>query len=254
MKFKEDIRDLKVALLSFIIPLIIIFITVFLYSERLIDLILKINNVDMFSLVTITPMESIQTQINISFMFAIIISMPILIYSIYRFCKPAINKKYIWLTRVYLYSIIVLIFLGFLLGISIFSNYIINSLSYYQMTTTMWSIKSVVGLILTVGLSMALIFQTILFVPFIINLGIVTRKDLIKMSLGIFFLISLLAAFITPPDLISQLVLSVPFYGSFWIGIIISKSQEVKNDWSKRISSSWNNFIINCTFRKESIS
>jgi sec-independent protein translocase protein TatC len=194
-------------------------------------------------------MESIQTKINISLILTLICCIPILIYSIYKFCKPAINDKHIWATRVYLYSIIILIVLGFLLGITIFSNYIINSLSYYQIAMPMWSIKSVIGLILTIGFAMALILQTILFVPFIINLGLVTRQTLIKMSLGVFLIISILAALITPPDLISQLVLSVPFYVSFWCGITISKLEDIKHDWSKRINNSWNNIITYFNFR-----
>lgn len=247
--FSKDIKDLRKAIFFIIAPAIIIFFILFYYSDFLINIVLQVNQVNINSLITITPMESIQTKINVSLMLCLICCIPILIYSIYRFCKPAISKKHIWITRVYLYSIIILIILGFLSGVTIFSSYIINSLNYYQIATAMWSIKSVMGLILTIGFSMALILQTILFVPFIINLGLIKRKDLIKMSLGIFFLISILAAFITPPDLISQLVLSLPFYVSFWCGITISKLEDIKHDWSKRINNSWNNIITYFNFR-----
>ena len=242
MKFEEDIKDLRKSVLIFIIPFIISFIGLFMYSKEIINQIINLNGLDINNLITITPLESIQTQINTSLTLSLAICIPLLLLSIYLFIKPILKtKKYE--VFVYIYSSMILAWLGMIIGSTIFSKYIIKSFSYYQITAAMWSIKSVLSLILGFGLALSLIFQVVILIPIIINIGLITRKKLIKYSMFIFLLIAIISAFITPPDIFSQLIVSIPFYASFWLGIFINKLQEVKNDWTKRINNSWNYII-----------
>lgn len=225
--FIEDLIELRKTIIYILIPSIVIFILMFYFSKRIILKIIEINKVPISSVVSLTPMESIQLQISTSMILTSVLMIPIAVFFIFKFCSPAIERKNVWTIILYLYSSIVLSFLGFILGITIFSSYIINSLSYYQIVSQMWSIKSVMGFILSLGFSIGLVLQTVIIIPLIVSLDIITRKELISYSLIIFMFISMLAGIITPPDIISQIVVICPFFVSFWVGIIITKIQEV---------------------------
>jgi sec-independent protein translocase protein TatC len=224
--FEEDLKDLKKSILIFFIPFIISIIGIFIYSEEIINLILKLNNININSLITISPLESIQTQINTSLTISLAITIPLLLYSIYSFIEPVLKNKI--KIKLYVLSSIILSWTGFIIGSTMFSKYLIESFKYYQITGMMWSIKEVLSLIMSFGIAMSFIFQTIIIIPLLVKSKIVSRKSLIKYSLIVFLFISLLSAIITPPDIFSQIIVCVPFYTSFWIGIIISKFMEVK--------------------------
>lgn len=223
-KFKEDIKDLRKSVLIFIIPFITLFITIFLYSKQIINKILVLNGIDINKLITIAPLESIQTQLNLAIVMSLALTLPLILYATYIFIEPVIKNKI--KIKSYVFSSIFLCWSGFIIGITIFSKYLFQSFIYYQITGMMWSIKEVISLILSFGISMGLIFQTMIIIPLLVNMGLFTRKKLIKYSMVIFLIISILSAMITPPDIFSQIIVCVPFYGSFWMGIFISKLTE----------------------------
>ena len=217
--FSDDLKDLRNIILWVAIP---IFIAAFSYSQPIVEYLLIYNDINIGALVTLTPLESLETQLNLSLIIAIVVCIPLIFMGIYSFCRPAMSKRIRRMTLFYIIIGVVLALAGFGFGSTIFSSIILKSILKFQLTNTVWSIQSVVSFILSIGAAIAIIAQTVVIIPIIVNLDLIKRKTLVRGSLFCFGVILLIAGFITPPDVVSQLVISVPFYISFWVGIIIS--------------------------------
>jgi sec-independent protein translocase protein TatC len=78
-----------------------------------------------------------------------------------------------------------------------------------------------------------LVFQLPVAIFFLARLGLITAQFMRTYRRHSFVVILVLAAIITPPDMITQLLIAVPLYGLFEVSILIAKRVEKKQalDW-----------------------
>ena len=89
--------------------------------------------------------------------------------------------------------------------------------------------SSYISTVLGVGLAAGLVFQLPLLIRLLASLGIVSSDWLRKNRKIAIVVILVLSALITPPDIISQLLLFAPFYLLYEYGISIAKNIEKQN-------------------------
>jgi len=86
-----------------------------------------------------------------------------------------------------------------------------------------FAIHSYVGFVLNLSLAFGLAFETPLVVFFLAWSGLVSTAAMIKGRRYVIFGIAVIAGVITPPDVLSQLLLGFPMYFLFELGIWIAK-------------------------------
>ncbi|MPN65024.1 Sec-independent protein translocase protein TatCy [bioreactor metagenome] len=89
-------------------------------------------------------------------------------------------------------------------------------------------INSYIGLVKTTSLACGLIFELPIIMYFLSVLGLVTPQFLREYRKYAIVLILILAAIITPPDVISQIIVSIPLLILYEISIYISKFVQKK--------------------------
>ena len=89
---------------------------------------------------------------------------------------------------------------------------------------------SYVKTVTTIAFAAGLIFQLPIFVYFLSRAGIVTPELLRKYRRHALVGILILAAIITPPDVTSQILVSIPVLFLYEIGILIAKRQKRKRE------------------------
>ena len=89
--------------------------------------------------------------------------------------------------------------------------------------------SSYVSTVLGVCLAAGLVFQLPLLIRLLASIGIVSSAWLRKNRKIAIVVILVLSALITPPDIISQLLIFVPFYILYEYGISIAKNIEKQN-------------------------
>lgn len=221
----EHLKELRKQVLLIFIPITLVFFLAFYLSEPIVNWLLTYYTFS--NVVSLTPLESISTQIRVSLCISILLLLPLLFSALYKFVKPAIPLKILTGMRrdiIISYSLAVI---GFVLGLLIFSKLILTMLLQTNIVETMWSIKSLMDFSISIAISLALVLQIIILLPILKRLGIDVNV-LKKYRLPLFALIIIVSAIITPPDLISQLMLAIPIYGSFELGLLFSKIGGVK--------------------------
>lgn len=170
--------------------------------------------------------EGFIMRIRLSLIIGVIFSFPIFLYHIIRFIFPAISKKA---------SRTILISICFALILAVSSSYF--SLKYLipfvinTMTTSNFIPKRV-GILLdysSIMLPLSLTFWIILAfqVPVVITdlmyLELIKRKTVLRFIKPLIVLIFVVSAIITPPDMITQIAISLPLILLLLLSILISK-------------------------------
>lgn len=167
-----------------------------------------------------------------SFVIGLILAFPYAFWEIWRFVSPGLysNEKNIAHGAVFFVSL--LFGIGILFGYYIVSPVSINFLSNYQLDPSIsneFDIISYVSTLTMLVLACGLMFQLPVIVYFFTKAGIVTPAFLRSYRKHAIIVILAISAIITPPDMVSQVLIGLPLIVLYEISIFISKTV-IKND------------------------
>ena len=79
-------------------------------------------------------------------------------------------------------------------------------------------------------LAFGIVFELPVFVLFLSKLGIVTEKQLRSNRKFVIVIVFIIAAFLTPPDVVSQVFMAIPLVGLYEISILVARIFGKKKD------------------------
>ena len=225
MSYLGHLAELRKRLFRSVAVLIVTSAGAFYWVEIFADfLLIPAGNLDFIYL---SPPDLFMTYVKLSLSVGLVISLPIILFEIWMFISPA-------LTKVEKRSIFFSLCAGsllFLLGAS-FAYYIIIPFTIkfflgYESAriTPMLSITEYFRFLFNLGLSFGAAFELPILSGLLGALGILKAEILIKARRIAILLIFIAAAIITPPDIISQVLLALPMLGLYEISILILKYQ-----------------------------
>ena len=164
-----------------------------------------------------------------AFVIGLIFAFPYVIWEIWRFVKPGLHKR----EQNSSTGIVLIVSFLFALGIS-FGYYVIAPLMVYIMVNyrisdlivNQFDITSYVSTFVTLVFGSGLLFQLPVVIYFLSKFGIVSPAFLRKYRKHAIVVILVVAAIITPPDPLSQILITIPLYMLFEISILISANVE----------------------------
>ena len=163
----------------------------------------------------------IWTSITVGF----IAAFPFILWEIWKFIKPALYPKERKHARSFIIISSLLFFLGVLFGYYLITPLSINFLGSYRVADEVGNnidISSYIGLLRASVLAAGLIFEMPVIIYFLAKMGLVTPEFLKKYRKYAIVVLLLLAAIITPPDVISQFIVAIPMAILYEVGIVIA--------------------------------
>jgi len=117
-------------------------------------------------------------------------------------------------------------FLGLLFGYFILTPISINFLGNYTLSNVIqkeFTVTSVVSIVSMLTIGAAIIFELPLVIYVLAKVGLVTGEMLSRYRKVALVLVLVISAIITPPDIASQIILSIPIMILYEVGILIAK-------------------------------
>ena len=176
--------------------------------------------------------------LKVSFFAGILIAMPIILWQIWQFIAPGLydNEKKMVLPFVIGGSVM------FMVGV-LFAYYIVTPFGFQFLITfgsflytPLINIEDYVGFFTKIMFGFGLAFELPVFAYFLALLGLITDKTLINFFKYAIVIIFLIAALLTPPDVLTQLLMAAPLIILYGISILIvryvnpDKSDEDEED------------------------
>jgi len=161
-----------------------------------------------------------------SITFGFILAFPYIIWEVWKFLKPALYEKERKNAKSFIIITSFLFFVGILFGYYVITPLSINFLGSYRVADEVrnnFDLSSYTGLLKASCLSSGFIFELPIIIYFLTKLGLVTPEFLKKYRKYALVLVLILAALITPPDIISQVIVAIPMIILYEVSIKISK-------------------------------
>jgi len=177
-------------------------------------------------LIALKPTETFVAFVKVAFITGLAASMPVIVYQLFRFMAPGLQKRerlwILWslpgitfffaLGVLFCYFVVLPGALGFLLNFG--STYVQNT------PTVSEFLSFVTRFLFAVGIA----FETPLIVFMLAKLGVATPKRLSKFRRWAIVLAFVIAAIITPtPDPINQIVVAIPIVILYEIGVLFAR-------------------------------
>jgi sec-independent protein translocase protein TatC len=180
------------------------------------------------------PLDKFMAHIKISFLGGFILTCPIWIYQIWKFIAPGLYKK----EKRYIAGFIASGTLLFLIGVS-FSYFIVFPMAFKFLMTfggdvdkPMITIAEYLSFFLTTTLMFGASFEMPLIISILGMMGIVSQKFLKEKRRYAIMGLAILSAIITPPDLLSMLMMLIPLVILYEISVLVVGFFERKKEES----------------------
>lgn len=181
---------------------------------------------------TVTLDEQFLLAIKVALWVGFIVGFPYIFYQFWSFVKPGLYENERKAARGMVGICSLLFTMGVLFGyfgISPFAIKFLGTFSVGVEVANEVSLKSYVGYMSMFTVPAGIIFELPVVVFFLSKIGLVTPAFLKKYRKQSFVTILILAAIITPPDVITQFMIGIPVFFLYEISIIISERVEKEN-------------------------
>lgn len=185
-----------------------------------------------FSLINTNMSGQFTTHIMVAFFTGLVIAFPYLLWEIWRFIKPALyekEKKYanglvFWGTFLFTLGILFGYYVITPMSVYFFGNYQVSSDVNNQI-----NLSSFIDTVVSTTFWTGIVFELPIIVYFLAKIGIVGPATLRSVRKISYMAILIVAAVITPPDVTSQIIVSIPLFILYEISIVIA-ARVVKNN------------------------
>ncbi|WP_289023256.1 twin-arginine translocase subunit TatC [uncultured Salegentibacter sp.] len=155
-----------------------------------------------------------------------IIAFPYVIYQFWKFVAPAMHDNERKHAKGFIFISSLLFFIGVVFGYYVVTPLSINFLGKYQVSEAVFNdfdLSSYIGLVRASVLASGLIFELPIVIYFLTRVGVVTPQFLKKYRKYALVIVLILSAIITPPDIVSQIIVAIPVLILYEVSILISK-------------------------------
>jgi len=256
MTFLEHLEELRWHIVRSFVSVLVVSIAAFLYKDFIFDVVIFgpsdpnfFSNAFLYDLAQKLDMPSLcinqepikfqnilmagqfTTHLRVSFVAGLMVAFPYIFWEFWRFIKPALYHQEVKHSRGAIFFASILFSVGVL-----FSYYIICPLSVHFLATyhvsekveNILNLGSYISTITSIVLAGGIVFELPILIYFLAKVGLVSSKTLKKYRRHAIVASLLLAAIITPPDVISQILVCVPLIFLYEGGIVIARNIERK--------------------------
>ncbi len=193
---------------------------------------LCINDIPL-QLINIEMAGQFRINMTIALYGGLILAVPYVLWELYRFIMPALKSTERKYSRGMVFYTTLLFMLGVLFGYFMIVPLTLNFLGGYSVSSEILNqitLKSYIGIISSLVFASGLIFELPILVYFLSKVGIITPGFMRKYRKHALIIILLIAGIITPPDIFSQIMVTIPMYALFEVSIFISARIEKERD------------------------
>ncbi len=184
-----------------------------------------------FTLMNITMSGQFSSHVTTSIFAGFIVAFPYVFWEFWRFIRPALHVNESTMARGIVFFSSVLFLLGVLFGYYVIAPLSVNFLGSYQVSSSVANqitLSSFISTVTTVSFANGIIFELPILVYFLTKIGLLTPEFMRVYRKHAIVVILILAAVITPPDVTSQILVSLPLIVLYEISIKIS-ARVIKN-------------------------
>jgi sec-independent protein translocase protein TatC len=172
-------------------------------------------------------------QMQVSLVVGLLLAIPFVFWQVWLFIKPGLMEQEVKAARGFVTICSSLFIFGVLFGYYVITPFAVSFLANYTMAGIggQATLDSYVGYLTMFTLPIGVVFELPVIIFFLSKIGIVTPTLLKSYRKHMVVVLLIVAGIITPsPDVVSQLLVGVPLYLLYEVGIVVSKRVQKKRE------------------------
>lgn len=244
--FMSHLEELRTRLIWSLLAVAVMFVVCFVYAEWIYNVLLvpfeeaarsvRGSELDL-QLIFTAPLEFFFVKLKLALFGAIVLAFPVLAYQVWAFVSPGLYKNERLAFTPFLVAAPVLFAAGLAFVYYVILPFVMNfALSQEQVggegpqIQLLTRVSEYLNLVTTLALAFGISFQLPVLLSLLGKVGIITSGQLIRFWKFALIGIATFAAFVTPPDPISQLFLGGAMFGLYGLSILAVKLVEPKDE------------------------
>lgn len=225
--------ELRKTLLWVVIAIGVAFVVILtVFCQPLLDFVTAPIKERGMELIYTALTEAFSTQMKLSLLAAIVVTFPVTSWLLWRFIRPALYQHERRTFIIIFLSSLCLFVLGIIFAYVAVLSLTINFFVIMgeNAATPMISISQYVSFLISFLIPFGLVFLMPLVSYVLTRMGVLTATMMTKYRKYLVFAIFVISAVLTPPDVISQIVMALPMLLLYEVSIIVSKRVAVKQN------------------------
>ena len=219
--FFDHLDELRICILKALGLFAVVCLVFFNFAGHFIPVFVKPVGYLVFN----SPSEAFMAHMAVTIAGSFIITFPFTLYQLWAFVATGLTEQERKHIRLYGPISFLLFVAGlcfaFFVAIPIALKFLMGFSSEYL--RPMITVESYISFVTSFALAFGVIFETPLVLAFLASVGIATPAFLIQKRRHAIIIILIISAILTPPDVISQIVMAVPLFVLYEIGIILTR-------------------------------
>ena len=219
----DEFRNRLVVIVGFFVVAVL---GSFFLAKPLIQFLQLDGEAENITLNAFNVIDPIMIYLKVIIFIAFIIISPVLMYQLWSFISPGLHERERRATLSYIPFTFILSVGGILFSYLVLLPYVMRF---------MMNLSNDLGIVQTIGINeyfnflfqltipFAIVFQLPVVLLFLTRLGILNPTQLVQIRKYAYFGLFVIAAFITPPDIVSHLFVTVPLFILYEISVFISR-------------------------------
>ncbi|MBM7650514.1 sec-independent protein translocase protein TatC [Bacillus ectoiniformans] len=226
MTIYEHISELRKRLIIVVVFFFFAIVASLLLAEPLIRYLQHADEAKELTMNAFRVTDPLKIYFQMAFVLGIIFTSPVILYQLWSFVSPGLLEKERKVTLSYIPMSVLLFLAGLSFSYFILFPYIIH---FMMNLSSKLNIEQVIGIneyfqfLFQITIPFGFLFQLPVVTLFLTRLGIITPMFLAQIRRFAYFILLVIAALITPPDIMSHMMVTVPLLFLYEISIWISK-------------------------------
>ena len=224
MTLSGHLRELRNRLVVCIVCLIVSFMVGLHFAPDIVEMLTVIGEEYGYTYVFIAPQELLMQYFSVALIASICVMFPVIFYQVWAFVRPGLRRNENLLFVCALFCGLIFFVIGVIFAYKImmpFMLYFFMDLSEGSNIAAAISVQNYLNFIFSLFIIFGLVFELPVVTVLLTQLGLLKTQWMKKGRRIVIVGIFLLAAIITPPDIVSQIMVAIPililYEMSIWI-------------------------------------
>lgn len=239
LPINDHLEELRRRLIKCVIAVVVGFVGTYYFSDKifsfLVSPLVKVMPEKSQLIYTSLP-EAFLTYLKVSFFAGLLLATPVILYQIWKFVMPGLYEN----ERRYVVPFVFIATVFFFTGSS-FAFYVVFPLGFQfflgfstENISALPSMKDYLSLCMKLLFAFGITFELPVIMFFLAKMGIINHQMLRKQRKYAILIVFILAALLTPPDVVSQVLLAIPLLAlyeiSIWVTYFVHKKKQERQE------------------------
>lgn len=226
MPLTEHLGELRKRIIYCLIVFVLGLVGGLFGSQPVFDYLVEAAPVDNLDLHAFSPWDAIGLYMKFAILISLIVALPFAMFQLWAFVRPGLGKKEQRATLQFVPGALIMFLVGLAFSYFVvfpmaflFTEKITNNLGLAQT----YGVTQYFSFLFNILLPISLLFELPLVILFLSRIGILNPHMLRKMRKVAWFILIIIGVMVTPPDMISDILVALPLILLYELSVLLSK-------------------------------